>query len=222
MTKTLVVGLGQFGMNVLEAMHELGGEVAVLDKNREKIERVRSRCAMSAVVDASNLSALESLMPEGLQSVVIDCGGKENPFLNVLISDFYHHKMIPHIVALAYSKEHAKILRMVGATEVVEIEKEVAARVARSLARPDFDLFFPLSEEFCLAEVKPPAALRQKKVSQIDFLGQLGVLLVGLKSVYEGKVSYRFPSASDQINEESDLILFGPEKKISKLLALGS
>lgn len=218
MAVTLVVGLGSFGMSVVEQLHEMGGEIAVLDKDRMKVERIRDRCAMSAVVDAENLDALEKLMPEGLQAVVIDCGGKENPFLNILVANYYHKKMIPRIYALAYSQQHAEILRLVGATEAIVPEPEAANRVARSLARPEFSFFLPLAEDFALAEIQAPPSLLRKTVAEAEIRKRHGVQLVALKRVYQGQLSYRLAEPQDPIEEETSLLILGSPKKVLKLL----
>lgn len=217
MTMTLIVGLGGFGQAVLRELHELGHEVAVLDQDKSKVESVRDRCAMSAVVNAENLEALEKLVPEGLQSVVIDCGGKENPFLNVQLAKFYHDKMIPRIVALAYSTRHAEILRMIGATEAVVPELESASRLARSLARPGFSSFLPVSEDFAVAEIPLPPQFVGKKLGELELRKRFGVMAVAVKRVYQGKESYRLPDAGDELDPECFLVLVGPEKALAKL-----
>ncbi len=216
MVAILVVGLGKFGAGVVDELHEIGAEIAVLDMDKQKVERVRDRAAISAVVDVQNLNALEKVIPEGIQVVIIDCGGKDNPFLNVLLAHYYHNKMIPRIVALAYSREHAEILRLVGATEAVEPEKESARRVARSVSRPNFGAFLPISEDFAVAEVIAPKEFWGKTLDQLGIRKKYGLAVVAFKYEYAGKQNYRFPDASDAVDENTTIVVVGPQQKILK------
>ncbi len=214
----LVVGLGQFGVSAAEELYELGAEVAVLDGDAKKVDRIRSKCAMSAVVDATNQDALEKLIPEAVDAVVIDIGGKENPFLNILLAKFYHSKMIPKIVALAYSSQHAEILKIVGATDVVEPEREAAKRVARTLFRRGIASFLPVSDHFAIADIKPPKSFIGKKVGDLEIRKNHGVALVGFKIANEDEKSeYKFPEADDTILANFMLVVVGPQKKILQL-----
>jgi Trk K+ transport system NAD-binding subunit len=73
---------------------------------------------------------------------------------SILICFYLQEIGVKKILAKDLDENHAKILRRVGATEVIHPEKDPAIRVSRALSRPNMVDFIPLADEFDLVQVE--------------------------------------------------------------------
>jgi len=69
---------------------------------------------------------------------------------------------------LALDDDHAKILKRVGATEIIHPERDMALRVSKGLSRPNILDFIPLAEEFDLIQVGPPREFIGKSLMDLN------------------------------------------------------
>ncbi len=65
MKRFVIVGLGNFGTSVAEALHEKGHEVVALDVAEEAVDRIAPFVSRAAVGDARQLKSLERLGAKG-------------------------------------------------------------------------------------------------------------------------------------------------------------
>ena len=75
---------------------------------------------------------------------------------NILTTALLKQFGVPRIVARASTDLHARILKIIGADEVVNPEKEMGMRTAQKVATPGLTELIPLSENAALAELKVP------------------------------------------------------------------
>lgn len=64
------------------------------------------------------------------------------------------------ILAKALDDDHAKILKRMGATEIIHPERDMAIRVSRNLSRLNVLDFIPLADEFDMIQACPSSKLR--------------------------------------------------------------
>lgn len=129
--KAAVVGMGLFGNALALDLARAGVEVIAIDCEIDKLDGVRDEVALAVALDATDEKALRS---QGVHSadVLIACIGNDfeaNQLLVVLAKKLG----IAKVIARAPSPNHARILTLLGADEVVLPEIEVAERMARRL-----------------------------------------------------------------------------------------
>ena len=54
MKQFVVIGLGNFGVNVATALHKLGNQVLVLDESERKVEQIKDLVTQAIVADATD------------------------------------------------------------------------------------------------------------------------------------------------------------------------
>lgn len=154
MKSFVVIGLGRFGRCVVEALHGRRRNALVIDRNDEKIQRVRDLAAKAVKADAVNFELLKELLPEAVDCAIVDLGDIIGQ--SILVTNYLQKLGVKEIVVEAVDAEHAEILRIVGATRVVFPEREAAERVAGMLVGGGVLDFFAVSAGFSMAEIPVP------------------------------------------------------------------
>ncbi len=107
----------------------------------------------AVVLDATNRDALKSLGLENMDGVVVSTGTKISTSIKICL--YLKEMGVRKILAKALDQDHGKILKLVGATEIIHPERDMALRVARGLSRPNILDFIPLADDYDLVQVGP-------------------------------------------------------------------
>jgi len=129
--KVAVVGLGLFGRALAVDLARAGAEVVAIDNDMSIVDDVRDEVAVAVCLDATDVKELRAQGIHRVDVLVASIGNnfEANQMLVVLAKEFE----IARIVARAPSANHARILKLLGAHEVVLPEVEAAERMAHTL-----------------------------------------------------------------------------------------
>jgi trk system potassium uptake protein TrkA len=128
----LVIGLGDFGQAVAEGLTAAGAEVIGLDKDMALVEAIRDRIAVAAQVDSVDLDALKAVGAERVDAAVVAIG--EDFEAQALTVAVLKELGVAEIVARARTVRQRRVLQLVGATRVLQVEREMGDRLAKALA----------------------------------------------------------------------------------------
>lgn len=174
-----VIGLGRFGQCMLEALCERRRNVVVIDRDEQKIQRVRDLATTAVKADALNFELLKELLPDEVDCAVVDLGQVIGQ--SILVTNYLQKLGVPHIVVEAVDAEHAEILRIVGATRVVFPEREAAERLAGMLAGGSLLDFFSISEGFSMIEIPVPRKWVGKTTAQLLLRQKASIEVVAVR-----------------------------------------
>ena len=146
MRQYAIIGLGSFGVRMLEKLSEVSSELIVIDRDSEIIERYKDYAANAYIVDAIDESALKRVIPESLDAAVVDVGS--NLETAILVTNELKKLGVKEIIVKADSDERGEILRLIGATRVVYADREAASRIVPLLVSPSlFSFMAELTEK---------------------------------------------------------------------------
>lgn len=131
MERVVVVGLGKFGRALVETLAQRGADVLAIDRDMELVQEAADSLPAVVQADATDLEALRSAGVRGASAAVVAIG--DDFQAAVLATSVLRDLGVERITARANSEREARILRLVGATEVVSIEQEMGRRLAISL-----------------------------------------------------------------------------------------
>jgi trk system potassium uptake protein TrkA len=215
--KFAVIGLGSFGSNVARTLYERGHEVLAIDKDKSKVEEAKSFSSHAVITDASETENLQALEVKGMDVVVVSLGeAMEASILTVL---HLHEMGAKRIVAKASTEDHGKILEAVGATEVINPEKDMAIRTALRLTSPSILESLPLMSGISIQEIAPPERFIGKSLKEIDLRNKFGVQVIAVRELVPEQTVY-VPKADFVIKDSDILIVMGDEKKLEKITSL--
>jgi len=218
MRRFAVIGLGHFGFNVARRLYEDGHEVIAVDMNKDLVQEVKTYCSQSVVADVSERETIESIGINDVDVAVVSLGEKLDA--SILVTLYLKEMGIGQIVVKALTNDHAKVLKVIGATDIVFPEKDMAIRIAERLSTPTVIDQVEFMEGYSVVEIEAPkkfwhVALRD---AEIRHRYGLSVILIRKKG---GKGDILIsPKATDVIDEGDILVLLGEDGDIEKFKAL--
>ena len=217
MKRFAVIGLGNFGFHAAKALYEDGNEVVAIDTDKARVQSIDPFCTEAVVLDSTDKEALKTLGLENMDGVIVSTGTKIST--SVLICLYLQEIGVKKILAKALDDDHGKILRRVGATEIIHPERDMAVRVSRGLSRPNVLDFIPLAEEFDLIQVGPPQDFIGKSLKDLNLRAKYNVHIIAIKELVPENFVL-VPPASFVIKDSDILIMLGKSEDIRRIKAL--
>ncbi|MBN2030148.1 TrkA family potassium uptake protein [bacterium] len=208
--------MSSFGYFLARELVKEGIEVVAIDLDDEKIEKIKSYVSKAVIADGTDRNTLETLGVQEMDGVVVSLGQIESSVLTIL-----HLKelKVRRILAKAISEEHGKILEMVGATEIVFPEKDMAYRVARTLTHDNILDHVPLAEGYSIIEISPPTSFLHKSLAELDLRRKYGVQVIVIKG-YVPNSLVLVPTADYVIKDDDVLVIMGQDSHLKKVQGL--
>lgn len=212
-----VIGLGNFGFHAAKALFEDGNEVVAIDADKARVQAIDPHSTEAVVLDATDKEALKSLGLENMDGVIVSTGTKIST--SILICLYLQEIGVKKILAKALDADHGKILKRVGATEIIHPERDMALRLSRGLSRPNVLDFIPLAEEFDLIQVEPPGEFIGKSLKDLNLRAKYNVHIIAIKELVPENFVL-VPPASFVIKDSDILIMLGKSEDIRRIKAL--
>lgn len=217
MRRFAVIGLGHFGYHVARRLFEEGHEVIAIDRNKILVDAMNGFSTQAIVADVSEREIVESLGIRDIDVAVVSLGEKLD--VSILVTLYLKELGIGQIVVKATTDDHAKALKMVGATDIVFPEKDMAIRVAERLSSPNVFDQIGFMEGYSIVEMEAPEIFRGVALKDSDIRNKYGLSIVLIRrNGPEGAVLA--PKASDKIEEGDILVLLGEDKCIEEFKKL--
>ncbi len=217
MKRFAVIGLGNFGFHVARALFEDGNEVIAIDVDKSRVQAIDAHATEAIVMNGIDKEMMKALGMEQLDGVVVSTGA--NISTSVLICLHLQEFKVRRIIAKAIDDDHAKVLKKVGATEIIHPERDMALRVARNLSRPNIIDFIPLAEDFDLAQIDPPREFVGRSLKELNLRAKYKVHIIAIKELVPENFIL-VPSANFIIKDSDILIALGKSEDIKGIKAL--
>jgi len=208
-----IIGMSSFGYFLARELVKEDVEIMAVDLDEEKIEKIKPYVSKAVIADCTDRTTLETLGLEELDGVVICLGQIESSVLTTL-----HLKelKIQRIIAKALSEEHGKILEMLGATEVIFPEKDMAVRAARTLSHENVLDHVPLAKGYSIIDIAPPPSFLRKSLGELDLRRKYGIQVIVIKEMVPENVVL-VPTADYIIKDSDVLVIMGKDEDLKKI-----
>ncbi|MFZ7128606.1 MAG: potassium channel family protein [Desulfobacterales bacterium] len=217
MKRFAVIGLGNFGFHAAKALFEDGNEVIAIDSDKARVQAIDPYSTEALVLNATDRESLKSLGLEEMDGIIVSTGTKIST--SILICLYLQEIGVKRILAKALDDDHGKILRRVGATEIIHPERDMALRISRSLSRPNVLDFIPLAEDFDLVQVGPPKEFIGKNLRELNLRAKHNVHIIAIKELVPENFIL-VPPASFVIKDSDILIMLGKNEDVRRIKAL--
>jgi len=217
MKRFAVIGLGKFGFHATKALYEEGNEVMAVDNDKGRVQAIDPHCSEAIVLDATDKESLKALGLENLDGVIVSTG--TNIGISILICLYLQEIGVRKILAKALDEDHAKILKRVGASEIIHPERDMAVRISRGLSRPNVLDFIPLADEYDLIQVGPPREFIGKSLKDLNLRAKYNVHVIAIKELVPENFVL-IPPANFVIKDSDILVMLGKSEDIKRIKAL--
>ncbi|MFB6352408.1 MAG: TrkA family potassium uptake protein [Bradymonadaceae bacterium] len=207
-----VIGIGRFGEALARRLTQLGQPVLAVDN---RMERVQNEVAAAVCADATDEDALHELRLEAMTCVVVAIGSQATE-ASIMSTTLLAQFGVPRIVARANTQLHGRILRAVGAHDIVNPEYEIGERLARRLSQPNIVDQFQLGDSI-VAEIAAPETFVGQTLAEIDLRNRFGLSVIAFQRA--GDV-HSNPRADDRVQDNDTLVVIGEAGAVDELSSL--
>lgn len=206
-----VIGLGRFGMSLIEELTIMGYDVLAIDNDNDKVNAVINICTHAVQADAMDEQALKSLGIRNFDVVVVSIG--EDVQANILATIILQELGVKKVVAKAKNNLHGKVLEKIGAT-VIFPERDMGKRLARMLVSQNIMDQIELSPYYSVMEFRAPENFCGKTLDQLGVRKMMGITILAIKRVDQVIVA---PRAGQVIEKGDVLVAVGKNVDLKKL-----
>ena len=219
--QALIVGLGQFGRALARTLASRGIEVIAVDTSELAVQMVADVVADCMVLDASIEASLAQLEPARRDLCVCTIGSEARDAA-IVVTALLRQMGAPRVVARANDDTTERILRLVGAHEVVNPERAFGERLATRLLYSDIIEEFPLGDDLVISEIRPPRMLLGRSLRELDLRKRTKISVVAIRREVDGRGRAIIPTADDRILAEDILVVVAPRNAVQQLLEVAT
>lgn len=208
----LVLGMGRFGTSIAKTLCELGQEVLAVDSDADLVNDIAPHVTQAMQLDATDEDVLASLGVSNFDAAIVSIG--QNTRDSILVCVLLKELGVPYLIAKANDDLHAKVLRKIGADRVIFPERDMGARVARSILTPNVLDLMNLSDDYQIIEIRVPMKWVGNSIIGLNVRRHYGVNILAIHRQERFLVS----PAPDMLFATGDtLLVMGKKEDIERL-----
>ena len=208
-----VIGLGKFGYKFGMTLLNLGHNVLGIDYQKENIDRAKKTFNQVFETDATQKQALEQIGVADMTHILVSVGNSISA--STMISMYLKELSVQNVWVKAIHEDHAKLLKKVGADEVIIPEHLAAEQLAYRIDMPGLIDKLPFDPDMVIREMAIEK-LAQKTLREIDVTNRYNIQIIAIKR--SGKSKYKFiPRADDNLSRGDKIIVIGDAEVLAKI-----
>jgi trk system potassium uptake protein TrkA len=179
-TQALIIGLGQFGMSLARSLASRGVEVLAVDRNPTLVDTAAVFAAEAACFDAADEASLLRAGPSR-RDLCVCAIGTEARESGIIVTALLRQMGAPRIISRAANDLTERIMKMVGAHQVVNPERAFGERLANRLIYREIVEELPLGNDLLITELRPPASFVGRSLAQLKLLERHAINVIALR-----------------------------------------
>ena len=203
MKRFVVIGLGNFGSSVAEALFAKGHEVIAIDPDEKAVDRIAPHVTRAAVGDGRDLQILDRIGAKSADAGVVSTG--DDITASILATMALHDLNIRDVFVKVISRDHARVMERMGVTESIFPERESALALGARMSGYGLLNYFRLGPGFSIQEMAVPQSWNGQTPRGLELRRSFGISVVAIHDVLTDKID---PSPDpDAVLKESDTLL---------------
>jgi trk system potassium uptake protein TrkA len=214
MKQFAIIGLGNFGYYLATHLYEKGHDVLAIDKDPNLVQKIKDYVTQAVVADATDNKIMDSLSIHEMDAAVVCIGTDLSASIHTTL--ILKDVGVRQVYAKAITEPHGRILRKVGAQEILFPEKDLAISLAERLHNPSLLDYLPFFEGYSIIELTPKESFIEKELRDLDLINKYGVQVIAIKKVASRKLTM-IPTGKYVLKEDDVMILLGPNDALDLL-----
>lgn len=207
----VVIGLGRFGGSIVRELIDQGADVMAIDITPERVDEFATIATQAVVADTTDEAVLKSLGIRNFEHVIVAIG--DNIQASILTTLMLKEIGVKKITVKAQNDYHEKVLRKIGADQVVHPERDMGIRIANNILSNNVLDYLDLSDEHSIIEIIVNEKIAGKSLIDLDIRAKYGINIVAVKHGNTINVS---PPASEKLQLNDILIIIGADVDITR------
>ena len=209
-TSFAVIGLGRFGLGIVEELSKMGADVIAIDSDSHAVERASKFVSYAVVTDSTNEVNLKELGIANVTHAVVAIGS--NLQATILTTAILNELGVKKITVRLDNDYYEKTILKLGATSIVYPEKAGGNRLARSIISDSFVDYFKISDDHNVVQMAikddfPPITL-------VD-LNSRNRFDVNVVLIVRDKKSF-IPKGTDLVKPGDNILVIGKDNNLRK------
>ena len=207
----VVIGLGRFGGSIVRELIDQGADVMAVDIATERVDEYAAIATQAVVADTTDETVLKSLGIRNFEHVIVAIG--DDIQSSILTTLMLKEIGVKKITVKAQNDYHEKVLRKIGADQVVHPERDMGIRIANNILSQNVLDYLELSDEHSIMEIKVNEKIAGKSLVDLDIRARYGINIVAIKRGNSINVS---PPADEKLQLNDVLIMIGADVDINR------
>ena len=203
-----VIGLGQFGISVVEELVGNGMDVIAIDSEEEAVKKISNLLPTVAVANATDKESLEDLGIKDVDAAIVAFGSHIEA--SILTTVILKELGVKSIIVRVDDTYYQSILKKLGATEVIMPQKAAGIALANRLGNEDFKDFYKLDDRYSVVSIVINTAFVPQQLRELGSKDKYGVNVVLINRNGRSFV----PGGNDSILPDDTVFVVGGTKEI--------
>lgn len=219
MDRFVIVGLGNFGSSVAEALYSRGHDVIALDTDETAVDDIAPHCSRAAVGDGRQIETLDEIGANGADAAVVSTG--DDITASILATMALTDLGIETIYVKVISNNHARIMRKLGVAETVFPERESGVNLASRISEKGVLNYVRMGRNLSVQELVVPEDWRGHTLRELAVRAEYDVSVVAIHDTTVDEMIV--PPDPDDVLERTDtLILAGTDEALEQVAKLAN
>jgi trk system potassium uptake protein TrkA len=213
MKRFVVVGLGNFGSSVAEALYAHGNEVATVDLDERAVDRISRHVTRAALGDGTHVETLERLGAKGADAGIVSTG--DDITASILATLALRDLGVPEIYVKVISSDHARVVSKLGVTETIFPERESGQRLATRIESRSILNYVRLGPNFSIQEMAVPESWIGRSLRELELPRRFRVSVVAVHDMLRDEI-VPIPDPDSPLTESDTLLLSGDDEDLAR------
>ena len=213
MKRFVVVGLGNFGSSIAEALYGQGHEVVAVDPQPDAVDRVAAVVTRAAVADGKSIESLQRAGAKGADCGIVSTG--DDITASILSAMALRDLGVKDVYAKVISRDHARVMERMGVTETVFPERDSALALAARLSGSAVLNYVRLGTGFSIQEMAVRDDWIGKSLRQLELRQRFFISVIALHDMLTDKITSA-PDPDAPLKESDTLLVAGQDEDLSK------
>jgi trk system potassium uptake protein TrkA len=213
----VIIGLSTFGQYMAQYLAERKFNIVAIDADEQRVERVKPYVKKGIIADATDKETLKKLGLQDADAVIVSLG--ESIDASLLAVLYLRELGCKEIHVKVLTEEHAKILNLIGVSEIIFPERDSAYKIAQRIDNPNILDYVPVIEGYSIVDLAPPASFTGKTLGELDLRNKYGVQVIIIKEIIPENVVV-IPTASHVIKDSDLLVVMGKNEDLDRVKSL--
>ncbi len=206
----LVVGLGRFGMGIVETLSSLKADVMAIDVDETRVIKAGEFIEHCFICDSTKESNLKELGVKNIDHAIIAIGG--NMQSTILTTIILKEMGIEKITVRVDDDYFTPVMYKIGATDVVLPAQAAAVSLANQIVSDSIVDYYKILQDFGLVKILVADDFEQVSLIELDLRNKFDINVVGIMR----NEKFFIPHGSDFIMPKDTILAIGEHNKIMK------
>ncbi|MCR4879336.1 MAG: TrkA family potassium uptake protein [Bacilli bacterium] len=203
-----VIGLGTFGISIVNELIALGKDVIAIDNDAEQVNKISDILPTAFVCNSTDEVALNQLAINDAEYVVVAFG--DNLEATILTTVLLKDMGVKHLIVRVDNPQYINIMKKLGAEEIISPQQAAGIALANRIGNEDYKDFYKLDKKFSIVSIEVNKNFQPHSLQEMNAKNLFGISIVLIK---RGNSSF-VPSGKDTLLPGDNMFVVGTRKEV--------